>query len=177
MAIQFQGWEASICRTKSENRRRSQTRTRRLSVNPTRNRRQSPNMSIRHRATCERHRHQIQTATTNPNRRSPRSNARCLNMGRGLAGHCVRVLLRKCLHAMPISRNGSPMRARRARCRWVLSADEVARFLEAVPSLKTRTPLTTAYAAAFAPPSHTRPSRQGRQGPLRDAVAQLLSLA
>ena len=31
----------------------------------------------------------------------------------------------------------------------VLSADEVVRFLEAVPSLKTRTALTTAYAAGL----------------------------
>src|SRR5207253_2056802 len=34
----------------------------------------------------------------------------------------------------------------------VLSADEVVRFLEAVPSLKTRAALTTAYAAGCAPP-------------------------
>jgi integrase/recombinase XerD len=33
----------------------------------------------------------------------------------------------------------------------VLSADEVVRFLEAVPSLKTRTALTTAYAAGCVP--------------------------
>ncbi|OWK20603.1 hypothetical protein AJ88_28870 [Mesorhizobium amorphae CCBAU 01583] len=32
----------------------------------------------------------------------------------------------------------------------VLSAEEVVRFLEAVPSLKTRTAFTTAYAAGFA---------------------------
>ena len=41
------------------------------------------------------------------------------------------------------------MRASRASCRVVLSADEVVRFLEAVPSLKTRAALTTAYAAGL----------------------------
>ena len=67
----------------------------------------------------------------------------------------------------------------------VLSADEVVRFLEAVPSLKTRTALTTAYAAGLRAVGGGRPqgrryrqrpdgdpgrARQGRQGPLRHAV-------
>ena len=67
----------------------------------------------------------------------------------------------------------------------VLSADEVVRFLEAVPSLKTRTALTTAYAAGLrvseavglkvgdidsGADGHPGRARQGRQGPLRDAV-------
>ena len=46
-----------------------------------------------------------------------------------------------------------PERIPYARQPWtlpiVLSADEVVRFLEAVPSLKTRTALTTAYAAGL----------------------------
>ena len=41
------------------------------------------------------------------------------------------------------------MHASRASCRSCLSADEVVRFLEAVPSLKSRTALTTAYAAGL----------------------------
>ena len=67
----------------------------------------------------------------------------------------------------------------------VLSADEVVRFLEAVPSLKTRAALTTAYAAGLRaseavglkierhrqrPDGHPGRARQGRQGPLRHAV-------
>ena len=67
----------------------------------------------------------------------------------------------------------------------VLSADEVVRFLEAVPSLKTRTALTTAYAAGLRASEtvglqgrrhrqrtrgHPGRARQGRQGPHRDAV-------
>ena len=67
----------------------------------------------------------------------------------------------------------------------VLSADEVVRFLEAVPSLKTRTALTTAYAAGLraseavglkvgdidsGADGDPRRAGQGRQGPLRDAV-------
>lgn len=50
--------------------------------------------------------------------------------------------------AMPISRNASPMPAPRTLL-VVMSADEGVRFLEAVPSLKTRTALTTAYAAGL----------------------------
>ena len=68
----------------------------------------------------------------------------------------------------------------------VLSADEVVRFLEAVPSLKSRTALTTAYAAGLRVSEVVRPegrrhrqradgdpgrAGQGRQGPLRHAVA------
>ena len=41
------------------------------------------------------------------------------------------------------------MRASRRKLPVVLSADEVVRFLEAVPSLKSRTALTTAYAAGL----------------------------
>ena len=67
----------------------------------------------------------------------------------------------------------------------VLSADEVVRFLEAVPSLKTRAALTTAYAAGLraseavslkvgdidsVPDGHPGRARQGRQGPHRHAV-------
>ena len=67
----------------------------------------------------------------------------------------------------------------------VLSADEVVRFLEAVPSLKTRAALTTAYAAGLRASEAVGPegrrhrqrpdgdpgrARQGRQGPLRHAV-------
>ena len=66
----------------------------------------------------------------------------------------------------------------------VLSADEIVRFLEAVPGLRNRAALTTAYGAglrvgevarlrrhrqlADADPGR---ARQGRQGPLRHAVA------
>ena len=68
----------------------------------------------------------------------------------------------------------------------VLSADEVVRFLEAIPSLKSRTALTTVYAAGLRvsevvlsedcrhrQPADGDPGRagQGRQGPLRHAVA------
>src|ERR1700722_7601869 len=80
----------------------------------------------------------------------------------------------------------------------VLSADEVVRFLEAVSSLKSRAALTTAYAAGLRasevaglrvgdgggggrgaptrgrrqrPWRHFGASRQGREGPQRDAVA------
>lgn len=67
----------------------------------------------------------------------------------------------------------------------ILSADEVVRFLEAVPSLKARTVLTTAYAAGIARIGGGRPegrgyrqqadgdpgpSWQGRQGPHGHAV-------
>jgi Phage integrase, N-terminal SAM-like domain len=64
----------------------------------------------------------------------------------------------------------------------VLNADEVVRFLEAVPSLKTRAALTTAYAAGlrggraqgrrYRPRSHGDPGRawQGQQGSLRHAL-------
>ena len=48
-----------------------------------------------------------------------------------------------------ICRSGSPMPASRASCRWCSSADEVVRFLEAVPGLKHRAALTTAYAAGL----------------------------
>ena len=41
------------------------------------------------------------------------------------------------------------MRASRSKLPVVLSADEVVRFLEAVPSLKSRAALTTAYAAGL----------------------------
>ncbi len=68
----------------------------------------------------------------------------------------------------------------------VLSADEVVRFLEAVPSLKARAALTTAYAAGLRVSELTGPqgcrhrqqpdddphrARQDLQGALRDAVA------
>ena len=68
----------------------------------------------------------------------------------------------------------------------VLSADEVVRFLEAVSSLKSRAALTTAYAAGLRasevaglqgrghrqqPWRDSGASRQGREGPQRDAVA------
>ncbi|MHC2627336.1 integrase [Bradyrhizobium huanghuaihaiense] len=66
----------------------------------------------------------------------------------------------------------------------VLSAEEVARFLEAVPALRDRVALVTAYAAGLrvGEVSRLKPSaidskrnpdhrRQGRQGPLRNAVA------
>jgi integrase/recombinase XerD len=67
----------------------------------------------------------------------------------------------------------------------VLNADEVVRFLEAAPSLKTRAALTTAYAAGLRasldsepqggryrqwPDGHPSRARQGRQGPHRHAV-------
>ena len=65
-----------------------------------------------------------------------------------------------------------------------MSADEFVRFLEAVPSLKTRTALTTAYAAGLrasetvglkvrdieATQHHPGRAWQGRKGPHRDAV-------
>ena len=68
----------------------------------------------------------------------------------------------------------------------VLSADEVVRFLEAIPSLKSRTALTTVYAAGLRvsevvsledrrqrQPADGDPGRagQGRQGPLRHALS------
>ena len=68
----------------------------------------------------------------------------------------------------------------------VLAADEIARFLEAVVGLRNRVALTTAYAAGLRigevcrlkvsldrQRAHADPCRmrQGRQGPLRDAVA------
>ena len=68
----------------------------------------------------------------------------------------------------------------------ILSADEVVRFLEAVPSLKARAALTTAYAAGLRASEAVSlkvadidsdadgdpgPPRQGRQGPHGDAVA------
>jgi len=61
----------------------------------------------------------------------------------------------------------------------VLSADEVIRFLEAVPSLKARAALTTAYAAGLrasetthlkVADGHTGRAWQGRQGSQRHAV-------
>ncbi len=83
-------------------------------------------------------------------------------------------------------RSASPMRASRSKLPVVLSADEVVRFLEAIPSLKSRTALTTVYAAGLRVSEVGRPedrrhrqpadgdpgrARQGRQGPLRHAVA------
>ena len=68
----------------------------------------------------------------------------------------------------------------------VLGADEVVRFLEAVPSLKSRAALTTAYAAGLRaseaaslkvgqhrqqPDGHPHRAGQGRPRPLRHAVA------
>jgi site-specific recombinase XerD len=41
----------------------------------------------------------------------------------------------------------------------ILSADEVVRFFEAVPSLKARTALTTAYAAGFVEPQQVVPGQ------------------
>ena len=67
----------------------------------------------------------------------------------------------------------------------VLNADEIVRFLEAVPSLKMRTALTTAYATGLRasevvrlrvarhrqrPDGHSRRTGKGRQGPHRHAV-------
>ena len=50
---------------------------------------------------------------------------------------------------MPRSRSAIPYARGPRKLPVVLSADEVARFLEAVASLKTRTALTTAYAAGL----------------------------
>jgi len=63
----------------------------------------------------------------------------------------------------------------------ILSPDEVVRFLEAVPSLKSRAALTTAYAAGLCvsaegrryrqrPDAAASSPRQGRQGSHRDAL-------
>lgn len=58
------------------------------------------------------------------------------------------VLLRR--DARPCRDSGADVYARSPRTLpVVLSADEVVRFLRAVPSLKTRTALTTAYAAGL----------------------------
>jgi hypothetical protein len=54
----------------------------------------------------------------------------------------------------------------------VLSADEVVRFLEAIPSLKSRTALTTVYAAGRAR-SRPRRSREPLE-PTRDVAVQYL---
>jgi integrase/recombinase XerD len=61
----------------------------------------------------------------------------------------------------------------------VLGADEIVRFLEAVPSLKARVALTTAYAAGSSEPQgrqnrqqpHGHPDRAGKGG--RDRYVML----
>jgi integrase len=88
---------------------------------------------------------------------------------------------------VPLHTPGSDSRTRLAsKLPVVLSADEVVRFLEAIPSLKSRTALTTVYAAGLRvsevvsledrrqrQPADGDPGRagQGRQGPLRHALS------